>query len=159
MNSRSGHSFKILDSATLIDYVQSNNLKEFLVGLSKKHHVLIPVHVRNETKNRLMSMYSNPDKATYFEKTLKELSTSQEIDTHHKHSILEKPFKELVEHLKHGSPRVERVDRNVVALACQLGAHICSKDPGIARAINKIKTARVFRSWRRYADSIELQKP
>lgn len=159
MKSISRHKSKIIDSCVLVDCVESKTLNQFLVGLSKNYQVLIIIHVRNEVKNRLISKFNDPKKIVYFEKVLKKLRNLGVINMHPKNCRLGKPFKQLKLVLKRSRPRVQRVDRHVIALACQLGAGLCSTDPGIDKVLIKAKATNRFKPWKQYANRVVMQKP
>jgi hypothetical protein len=149
---------KIIDACMLVAHARSGDLEEFLIALSKSHHVLIIPHAKNEAKDILMSSNTNVVIIVNFETILQKMFRQKVIDMDIKYDRLEKKFKELSQKLKNGRPRVELVDRHIIALACQLRAHICSSDGGIDRALSKIQKAYVFMSWRRYSERVQIQK-
>lgn len=159
VNLKSKHKIKIIDSCVLIDYVESRNLEQYLTKLSEKYDVHVSLFVKTETKDILLSKSDNPDDAIYFESSLKKLRNKKTITIEPKKNRLEKKFKLLKQHLCNSRPRVERVDRHIISLACQFGAKLCSKDPAIARAISKIRKASRFRLWKHYAEKASVQEP
>lgn len=158
MKQKSAVLLKIVDSCVLITHAQSGDLEAFLGALAKVHHVLIVPSARKEAKDILMNGKTDIMIAINLENILQKMFRQKVIDMDIKYDRLEKKFKELSQKLKHGRPRVELVDRRIIALACQLSAHVCSSDGGIDKALSKIQKARIFAPWRRYSERVEIQK-
>ena len=156
MKSKSKYKRKILDTCVILNHITQGNLEQFITNLSKKYNVMLTIHVRNEIKRRLINQ--QPDRIKYFEQTLKKLCEAKIILMNRRENRLKKSFKELKVYLKNVGVRLSRVDKHIIALACQLGAEICSTDGGIAKAIEKIKKAKTFKKWRVYAEKVIIQQ-
>jgi len=140
---------KIPDTNFIIDELKANTLEDFFKEISEQgDKIWIPPDVHRELQEKL-----EDDQRILFDNLLKQgIKERYVIDSRHKFR-LKTPFKELAQDLRMFNVRLQRTDRNLIALKFQIKGEILTNDDGIKKALHLLRTKNS--PWRRLALSMD----
>ena len=105
-----------------------------------------------DVQNELESLLEDEQRLIFEEAYKKGRKDGYIVDSRHKYRLNE-PFKTLAQDLRKEKVRLERTDRNLIALSLQVKAEIKTTDPGIIQAMYILRTANT--KWKKYVLAIE----
>ncbi len=126
----------LFDANTIINKLEDNLLEvTFEEFRQHRDEIWVTLDVQRELNGKL-----DDENKIKFENIMKKgTKEGYVIDSRHKFRIKE-PFKTMAQDLRKLHVRLQRTDRNLIALSCQVKAKIISTDTGIEKALEIIKT-------------------
>jgi len=139
----------IIDTNVIIDSLEKQTLESlFKEIIQKADTIWITPDVRRELQEKL-----NDEQRIRFETLLKKEIKKGNVEASRHKFRLKQPYKELAQYLKTFPVRLQRTDRNLIALKYQIRGKIITNDEGIKQAILLLRTKNT--RWRNRVLSIE----
>ena len=141
----------LLDTSQIVDWIQKGTIENNFYEMNESgDEIWVSLDVMSELRGIL-----EDNELIKFENLLKEgIKAGYVVGSHHKYRLRE-PFKTLAQDLRREKVRLERTDRNLIALSYQIKGKIKTTDPGIMIALDILKHANG--PWKKYAVAMDRE--
>lgn len=141
----------LIDTSQIIEWLRNGTLKLNFDEMNENgDEIWIAPDVQREVTGQL-----DDDERIKFETLYKEgIEAGYIIHSRHNYRVKE-PFKTLAQDLRMEKVRLERTDRNLIALSLQIKAKIRSIDSGITEALDILRHAN--NPWKKYILAVERE--